>query len=43
MAGNVTRGIFVVRKPCGITSAGVTNKLRAILVAGNDKDAVDSK
>ena len=43
MAGKVTRGIFVVRKPCGITSAAVTNKLRGILAAENDQDAVDSK
>ena len=31
MAGKVTRGVFAVRKPTGITSAALTNKLREVL------------
>lgn len=42
MAGrvNVSRGVFAVRKPAGITSAAVTTKLRGILEA-SDQDKTD--
>ena len=42
MAGKVTRGVFAVRKPSGITSAAVTTKLRGILLpeaTGNGETA----